>query len=272
MAARFLLWLLIFFITATDAGAAAPEYISAAERGAPASVAYGLAASNAAFKSENAVVAELFTSQGCSSCPPAEAFMRELSLRDDVLTFEYHVNYWDDLATPAGRWKDPYSSDDWTRRQKDYNEKLAGSSRVFTPQIVVDGQFQDVGSHKKSITEMVEQAKVLRRLPAWQVTPVFTREGGVTVGINGRAVERPLAVMLVRFHKRKETRVVSGENGGETLVSFNIVTSLMPLGAFSGGKKTLKVSAPPFTDGEGCAVLLQDPENMRIFAARFCSL
>ncbi|MFN0023541.1 MAG: DUF1223 domain-containing protein, partial [Parvularculaceae bacterium] len=86
------------------------------------------------------VVVELFTSQGCSSCPPAEALMRELAKRPGLVALEWHVDYWDDLhAGSSGKWKDPFSSADHTARQRAYNRALRGTGGAYTPQMVIDG-------------------------------------------------------------------------------------------------------------------------------------
>ncbi len=229
------------------------------------------AASNADFKKEDAIVVELFTSQGCSSCPPAEAFMRELSAREDVLTLEYHVDYWNDLLTFSGRWQDPYSKREWSQRQLAYNRALEDSERVFTPQAVVDGRFQGIGSRQSAIRDFIAQAQTTRARNIL-LEPKLDRAGKVTVRVDGPAPAHPVSVVLVRFLHQTETKVTAGENKGDTLVSFNIVTSLMPLASWQGGPQDIEAQVPPVPPEESCAVLLQDPENMRILSARFCRL
>src|ERR1700726_1026943 len=102
---------------------------------------------------ERPIVVELFTSEGCSSCPPADALLAELAGRPDVLALSFHVDYWDRLG-----WRDPFSSPDATRRQHGYAE-LLGLSTVYTPQIVVDGRWQAVGSDRADVERALGAAQ-----------------------------------------------------------------------------------------------------------------
>jgi len=95
-------------------------------------------------ESDTLIVAELFTSQGCSSCPPAEKLFSKLADQDNVLTLEWHVDYWDDLVHGGSRWKDVYSSDAFTNRQRAYNQTLRGVRNVYTPQAIVNGRLEGV--------------------------------------------------------------------------------------------------------------------------------
>src|SRR6516165_3499017 len=102
---------------------------------------------------ERPVVVELFTSEGCSSCPPADALLAELATRSDLLALSFHVDYWDRLG-----WKDPFSSAMATRRQDRY-ARLLGLDAVYTPQVVVDGHWQTVGSDREAVAQAVAQAR-----------------------------------------------------------------------------------------------------------------
>src|SRR5689334_7353524 len=117
------------------------------------------------------VVVELFTSQGCNSCPPADAFLGELAARPDVLALSLHVDYWDYIG-----WKDPFAQRAYTERQRSYSRAL-NQRFVYTPQMVIDGTLQGVGSETATINKLIEKA---RKLDA----------GGPTLSVSGTGAHR----------------------------------------------------------------------------------
>ena len=144
------------------------------------------------------VVAELFTSQGCSSCPPADALLGELARRDDVIALGFHISYWDGLA-----WKDPFSSQSSTDRQRAY-ARLFDLGQVYTPQMVVDGAREMVGSDRAKAEAALHDARPETFAP---VTFAADRRS-VTIG----AGDGQGSVLLVRFALERTTRVAGGEN------------------------------------------------------------
>jgi hypothetical protein len=221
-------------------------------------------------KDANAVVVELFTSQGCSSCPPAQEFLRDLSRRPDVLTLEYHVDYWDQLKTwTGGSWKDVFSDALWTERQVEYNKRIMESDRAFTPETVIDGRFQSVGSAKSEINAHIEEARTLKRRK-FTLSPTIAADGKMSVMVEGVAINDPAQVVLLRLVKDAAVDVRGGENKGETMKSHNVVRESMVIGTWSGGKKSYDFTLARFAPGEGCAVLLQDAETMQIYAGGLC--
>jgi hypothetical protein len=202
------------------------------------------------------VVVELFTSQGCSSCPPADAFLTDLAReRRDILPLAFHVTYWDYLG-----WKDPYSLDAATARQRGYARHL-GEDGVYTPQMVVDGTKGFVGSDRR------EGLGAIAGAAAKPVPVTLARDGGalvVTVGPGAGTAQ----VLLVGFDPSHDTPVGRGENSGRTLRETNIVRSLTPIGAWTGSAVTLH-TAPQA--GAGFAVLLQAGDGRIIGAARLQS-
>src|SRR5271168_3386935 len=140
------------------------------------------------------VVVELFTSQGCSSCPPADALLGDMARRDDVIALGFHISYWDGLA-----WKDPFSSQSSTDRQRAYS-RLFHLGQVYTPQMVVDGAREMVGSDRQEVLAAVGDARPETVAP---VSFAADRRS-VTIGAgDGRG-----SVLLVRFAKERTTRVI----------------------------------------------------------------
>ncbi len=205
---------------------------------------------------EAPVVVELFTSQGCSSCPPADAFLTDLARqRRDVLPLAFHVTYWDYLG-----WKDPYSLDAATARQREYARHL-GEDGVYTPQMVVDGTKGFVGSSR------AEGLSAIAGAARKQVPVRVARDAGSLLIMVGAGVGKA-QVLLVGFDPMHETPVGRGENRGHTLLESNVVRSLTPIGAWSGSAVTLRQSLPA---GDGFAVLLQAEDGRILGAARLAS-
>lgn len=225
-------------------------------------------ASDPAQKTANAVVVELFTSQGCSSCPPAEAYMRELAVRPDVIALEFHVDYWDDLAYGlSGKWKDPFSNPQATLRQADYNSIIRKTQNIYTPQMVVDGWLQAVGSRRNEIAGMIEKSRADRASPV-EIRPQVDRSGNLSVSVSGAAADTEL--MYVRLLKRRVTQVQAGENKGETLASYNIATRWFSLGFLEESPAVFSKKVDPLGADETCVVLLQARQTKRILGAAFC--
>ena len=196
------------------------------------------------------VVVELFTSQGCSSCPPADALLGELARRPDVLALGFHINYWDGLG-----WKDPLSSEAATERQRRYARRRPGG-RVYTPQIVIDGADEFVGSDRGAILGAIREPR-----PDTAAPVRFAADGrSVEIGAGAGKGE----VLLVRFARHRTTHVDGGENARRVLEDANGVERITALGEWRGAALTLAIDPPGA--GEGVAVLVQGADG-RIFAA-----
>lgn len=204
---------------------------------------------------ERPVVVELFTSEGCSSCPPADAFLTELSRsRRDVLPLAFHVTYWNSLG-----WRDPFSLDAATERQRRYGEKFGDGS--YTPELVIEGAKGLVGSERDDATSAIERAKQ-GQFTAASVS--LHRTGGqVSIAVgpgNGSA-----RVLLVGFDPEHRTAVGRGENGGRTLTESNIVRSIRSVGQWSGEALEINEAAP---SGQEAAVLLETSDGRIVGASR----
>lgn len=201
------------------------------------------------------VVVELFTSQSCSSCPPAEALIGELAQEGgDVLPLAYHVTYWDYLD-----WRDTFSLPAATERQRAYAARLGEA--VYTPQAVIDGRKALIGSQAGSVRAQIAAS---RSGAAGDEVPVtMLRDGDLVVHLGaGRGTGR---VTLVGFDPSHVTSVPRGENAGRTLAQANVVRSVREIGQWSGQAQTLTV---PWPAGEAAAILVQDETGRVIGAAR----
>lgn len=214
-------------------------------------------------------VVELFTSQSCYSCPPAEAFLATLADRPGVLALEFHVDYWNSLVYGRhGRWEDPFSSPAATQRQRDYNVAIRGRSDVYTPQVVVDGRHEAVGSAGGAILSLIEKSATEKRARVG-VRIARAPSGGFMVALAGEA---PVAtgVWLAVFVDRATTRVTAGENHDKALSSRHIVVAWRKVGEWRGGEATLALDAVKLEPGQGCAVLVQPDGQGPILGAAAC--
>ena len=216
-----------------------------------------LAAGGAAVAAERQpTVVELFTSQGCSSCPPANANLARISDAPGVLALSFGVTYWDRLG-----WKDTFARQDYTERQIAYEAPL-GEAGPFTPQIVVGGQASVVGNDLASIERLIAKDRGSRTGAA---PAVALRPGSVTVEA-GQAPPNGADVWLVRYDPRQvEVPVRRGENQGRTLPHKNVVHGLTRLGQWTGVPLTKEFA--PAEPGLRTAVLVQAGRGGRILAA-----
>ena len=203
------------------------------------------------------VVVELFTSQGCSSCPPADAIVADLArTRPDLLPLTFHVTYWNSLG-----WQDPFSFPGATERQRRYVAE-AVSPEVYTPALVVDGRRDVVGSDRAAVAATLARATA----DATTQAPVEVTRSGTGLSITVGAGAGRGTVLVLGYDRQHQTVVGRGENGGRTLVEANIVRSMSVAGAWTGQALHLDVAAPA---GEEVAVIVQAETGRVLGAARF---
>lgn len=204
------------------------------------------------------VVVELFTSQGCSSCPPADALLHRLARREDVIPLALHVDYWDYIG-----WKDQFADPAHTRRQKDY-AAIAGRRMIYTPQMVINGQEDLVGVKPMELADLINHHKA-----ANPVATLHTQRVGndltVTVAPVSEAVSGPLDVVLVHYTPKRAVKITRGENAGRDIEYANVVDSWTVLGQW-GGKQTVELRAS-IQGSLPAVVLIQYPGPGKIVAA-----
>ena len=213
--------------------------------------------SGAAAAAPRPVVVELFTSQGCSDCPPADALLRHVKATDpDVLALDLHVTYWNNAA-----WKDPFSLQAATDLQDDY-ATLRNSTEVYTPEAVVDGTAQFVGSDQSKMADAIMAAKAaIAKSPEIPVT-VAASGGHVSVDVGPGTGAG--TVWLFGFDPERTTTVRGGENGGATLTEVNVVRSITKIGSWNGQPLQSQISVPA---GTKFAALIQRPDGTILGAA-----
>jgi len=200
-------------------------------------------------------VVELFTSQACSSCPPADTFLGELAKRDDVLALSFHVDYWDYTG-----WKDSFASPANTRRQRSYADRL-NLRYVYTPQMVIQGAYQAVGSDRSAVLARIERSSKRSRLA---IDLRHLEDQLVAFIAGGPAI--PADVVLVAYDANRTTTIGSGENRGRTLNHFNVVRRLERIGTWQGEAVEISIPLQPLRAAgyDGCAVLLQSRDSGEI--------
>jgi hypothetical protein len=201
-------------------------------------------------------VVELFTSQGCSSCPPAEAYIGELSQHKDVLALSFHVDYWDDLG-----WKDPFSLAISTERQRLYSA-AQGRASVYTPQVVIDGKDDFVGTDRRSIGQSLATART--GVPV----AISRQEPDVVVDLGAQEHAVSSEVLMVVYLRKATTPIGRGENAGRRLEEFNIVRGIRNLGHWKGDamKFRTRLSLLP-SDATDLAILVQSTSQHRVIGA-----
>ena len=206
-------------------------------------------------------VFELFTSQSCYSCPPAENLLGELiGENENLLGLEFHVDYWDSLVYgSAGKWRDPYSSAAYSKRQRDYSRlRLKGRKGVYTPQVVVDGKHAFVGSKKSAAKKHLDSDSSLKL----DMTAVVSATGDLTINLDG-AHDADADVWVIVYDRKHVTEVPSGENKGKTLSNFNVVRDMRSVGKWEGVPLEIKHDVGTLDDNQNCAVIVQ-PYDSRL--------
>lgn len=207
------------------------------------------------------VVVELFTSQGCPSCPPADRFLQDLAAREDVLALSLHVDYWDYIG-----WEDSLASPANTARQRGYAQ-AGGRKMVYTPQIIVNGTDPVVGTRFEEVTALIDRHAAA---PSEGIALGLRREAAA-LHVTAQATtprDRPLVVQLARYLPEATVTIAHGENAGRTITYVNVVTALVELAEWdTRSPLDLRIPWPEDARDAPAAVLLQYPGFGAIAAA-----
>lgn len=206
------------------------------------------------------VVVELFTSEGCSSCPPADVLLGELARRPGIIALAYHVDYWDELG-----WKDRYSIPAATQRQQGYVKRLSRAG-AFTPQIVVSGDTSLVGSNRVEVDRAIAGDR--------DTLAMKLSKGAGNLQIQfTEAWREPMDVYLVSYLAQATDKIERGENANRTLKHFNVVRSFKRVGTWNGKpqRMTAPIAGLP-RDATSVAVILQRKNQGAIAGAATLAL
>ena len=206
------------------------------------------------------VVVELFTSQGCSSCPPTDRLLGELSRRTDVIALSVHVDYWDYIG-----WKDPFATAATTARQHSYAQALK-QRYVYTPEMVFNGAAHDPGTNPARVERMLQQAAEKAGPRANPVLSALSGGRGL-IELPKTAGVLPSDIWLLSVDPRHVTAVGRGENRGVTLTNFNVVRAIEKLATWQGEATRLTVEAAKLAPGAGVVVLVQAANHGPILGA-----
>lgn len=193
-------------------------------------------------------VVELFTSQGCAQCPPADALLTSLAEDDDVIALAYHVDYWDYIG-----WADTFGAQENSDRQRAY-AKSWGSSRIYTPQMVVNGATDVVGSRRNDVHSAIDGARL--DLPV----DLTVTDDMLKVSIAPKANMKDAVIWLVTYLDRADVAIERGENAGKTMAYTQVVTKRQVMGmweAATGAELKLPLDEVMDPDSTGVAVLVQ---------------
>ncbi|NDF11787.1 MAG: DUF1223 domain-containing protein [Proteobacteria bacterium] len=209
------------------------------------------------------ILVELYTSQGCISCPPADKLLGEMSENPDLLVLSFHVDYWN-----KNGWEDPFSSSENTERQKHYSEDTGLFASIYTPQVIVDGVHKAIGSREKELAALIKNAAgemiavplTIRKEKNWVV-----RAGEAPESLKDAHAE----VLVVGFDKVHRTNIEDGENKGSTIDNFHVVRWMQVIGEWDGKPHQYNVMDQGKPATEFYAVILQEMGQKRIFGVGF---
>jgi hypothetical protein len=218
------------------------------------------------------VLVELFTSEGCSSCPPADAVLADLEAKQPVngaviIPLAFHVDYWNNLG-----WRDPFSTADWTERQRSYARALPDNG-VYTPEIVVDGRDSFVGSREGHAQDVIADAA--KKPKATLSLTTRENKGARSIGVTFGALPSGSAatdLVMAITDKHALINVTGGENGGRALDHTAIVRSLRVLGAAAASGGTFDAAVDPAWANKRAVVFLQERASRAILGAATLTL
>ena len=207
-------------------------------------------------------VVELFTSQGCNSCPPADRYLGKLAQRDDLIALSFHVDYWDYIG-----WKDTFALPESTARQRRHGKSL-NSRYIYTPEMVIDGIVDVVGSESFNVDKTIAETQ-LSSQNTLSVSLTASGQDRATIRIDAKSGMPSADVWLIEFDKEQTVDVRRGENSGRQLTYRNVVRNIRKVGNWSGNAAEIPVdlAAIRAVGRDGCVVIVQKERGGPVFGA-----
>jgi hypothetical protein len=210
------------------------------------------------------IVLELYTSEGCSSCPPAEELLGQLMTDPDLLPLAFHVDYWDGQG-----WRDRFSLAAATQRQHDWGRHL--KQQVYTPQMIIDGRHSVLGSDGPAVVAALRESLIALHAGSPMNIEATVSDGQLLVELGGNCEPGSCDTYLVSYLPQASTHVGRGENAGRTIAEWNVVRSVQKLGEVKGGPRwQIAVNTFP-TDATKLAIVVQDAHGS-VLGARVLDL
>jgi len=213
-------------------------------------------------ENKNIAVLELFTSQGCSSCPPADKLLGTYAAKKNVIPLSFHVDYWDRLG-----WKDPFSSKDYSERQYMYASAL--KSEVYTPQLIINGLQEMIGSDVNKIDAALQKVSSETPDAMLSVKKVEANNGKVNISFYLSGDINNFLLNIAVLENKTTTPVKAGENGGVMLTDYNVVRDFATIKKFNEGENNLSIDIPVSLapGNRTLALYLQQKDSYKISAA-----
>ena len=207
-------------------------------------------------------VLELFTSEGCSSCPSADRLLPVLAKEDsDIIVLSFHVDYWDNLG-----WKDAFSNASYTERQRQYAEQLHLES-IYTPQLVINGRYELVGSNRQQAESIIQKVQEEAATAEIKITDTKKQDRNLTISCHLEGDIKNTQLLAALLQKHAERKIGAGENKGAILIHTNVVRSFIKNDAKPEMNVSLKIPSE-LKDGEWQLVLyLQKKSDLKITSA-----
>lgn len=208
-------------------------------------------------------VLELFTSQGCSSCPPADRLLGKYANMQNVIALSYHVDYWNRLG-----WKDPFSTSAFSRRQTGYGT-IFKSSGIYTPQLIINGEREMVGSDEKKIMQTLKEEQVKEAAASVRINESKTDQNKITISYSIQGNESNAVLNIALVQNKITTSVKTGENSGADLTNYNVVRNFksVPVAINETNTTTLDMINGADKSNFTLIAFLQNPKTYKIFAA-----